>query len=1029
MDLRDQLQTTLSGSYTIERELGGGGMSRVFLAEETRLRRKVVIKVLSPELAQGISISRFEREIQTAAALQQANIVPVLSAGDTNGLPYYTMPFVEGESLRSRVAQGPLPISEVVGVLRDLAKALAYAHDRGVVHRDIKPDNVLISGGTAVVTDFGIAKAISAARATSGENDSSLTQIGTSVGTPSYISPEQAAGDPNVDQRADIYSLGCLAYELLGGRPPFHGLTPQRTLAAHLTEKPRTISELRADVPPALAALVMRSLEKDPAARQQSAHELESALDVAITSSGMASMPSLLSGPGATKRAHALYAVAFVAVTLVAKSAVITIGLPDWVFGGAVVMMAIGLPVVLATAMRASAHLSWPRTFRLGAAAVGAFAVVVMAIMILRVFGLGPAASLLAAGRMHGRERLLVTDFRAGGDSSLSHLVTEAVRTDLGQSSVISIMPPTAIAAALRRMERPTLSSLDLTLARDVAQREGVKAIVDGEVTKLGNGYVVAIRLVAADSGNELAAFRKTVDGPSQLLNAVDDVTRKLRGRIGESLKAVHDAPRLEEVTTPSLEALREYAEGSRAADLSGDWAKSATFLREAVAKDTMFAMAYRKLGVVLSNAGMPFQQRDSALTQAFKYRDRLTERERYLAIGTYYQIGPGHDRVKAAAAFERVIAIDPTDYAAANNLANVLRSRRQFARAETLYRVAVTNGRGSQTSYGNLVGILFDQGKLVQAESVTNVMRAQFPSAPGSFALPASFLYARGQLDSMDLYYKAHVNDPNALIRISAISNLANLAVLHGRLRDGAALAAQAQRLNVARGVPESPYAAQVLRASLEIWFLGEREKGVQDLDAAIARTPIKSRPIEQRPYLNFASLYALGGRADKARALVAQFDADAYDSTLRTLLLPARHGTLAEIALAEHKPLDAVREFWKSDSLPDGPPSACASCLFADLAKAFDQANLPDSATSYWERYISIPLVGKEGRDAPQLAAIHKRLGELYEAKGNGAKAAEHYQAFVDLWKNADPELQPKVADVRARLKKLTDVERRPQ
>ena len=204
MDLRDQLQTTLSGSYTIERELGGGGMSRVFVAEETRLRRKVVIKVLSPELAQGLSISRFEREIQTAAALQQANIVPVLSAGDTEGLPYYTMPFVEGESLRSRVAQGPLPIGEVIGVLRDLAKALAYAHDRGVVHRDIKPDNILISGGTAVVTDFGIAKAISAARATAGEADSSLTQVGTSVGTPAYISPEQAAGDPNVDHRRHL---------------------------------------------------------------------------------------------------------------------------------------------------------------------------------------------------------------------------------------------------------------------------------------------------------------------------------------------------------------------------------------------------------------------------------------------------------------------------------------------------------------------------------------------------------------------------------------------------------------------------------------------------------------------------------------------------------------------------------------------------------------------------------------------------------------------------------------------------------
>jgi len=1024
--LWDQLQATLSGSYVLERELGGGGMARVFLAEELRLKRKVVVKVLSPELAQGISVERFEREIQTAAALQQANIVPVLSAGDTNGLPYYTMPFVEGESLRARIAQGPLPLGEVVGVLRDLAKALAYAHDRGVVHRDIKPDNVLLSGGTAVVTDFGIAKAISAARAPAGDADSSLTQVGTSVGTPAYISPEQAAGDPNVDQRADIYSLGCVAYEMLCGQPPFQGAAPQRVLAAHLTEKPVPIAQRRADVPPALAALVMRALEKDPAARQQSAHDIETTLDAAVTPGGLVAMPSMLSGPGATPRAIALYAVAFVAVALVAKAAVITSGIPDWGFIGAVAVMAAGLPIVVATALRISTRLTWRRTFLGGGAALGTFAVAIIVIMVLRAFGVGPAASLLAAGRLHGREQLIVSDVRTGGDSSLSHLVTEAVRTGLGQSSVISIMPPTAIAAALQRMERPTLSSLDVTLAREIALREGVKAIVDGEVTKLGNGYVVSIRLVAADSGNELAAYRTTVDAPSQLLGAVDDVTRKLRGRIGESLKSIRDAPRLEQVTTPSLEALRSYAEGSRAADLEGDWAKAATLLREAVAQDTMFAMAYRKLGVVLSNAGMPFQQRDSALTQAFKHQDRLTERERYLAIGTYYQIGPGRDRVKAAAAFERVIAIDPTDYAAANNLANLFRSRRQMARAETLYRVAVTGGQGSQTSFGNLVSTLFDQGKLAEAESVAKVMRAQFPAAPSSSALPPAFMYARGQLDSMDLYYKAHLNDPNLVIRVSAMSNAASLAMLRGRLRASATLFEQAKQANVARGVPDSPDDALRRRASFEIWFLDEHAKGVQDLDSALMRVPLKSQPIERRPYFSLASMYALGGRADKAHALIAQFDADVRDSSLRTNMAPGRHAALAEIALAEHRPLDAVQEFWKSDSLPDGPFNPCAACLFADIGRAYDQAKLPDSAATYWERYIAAPAVGKEGRDAPVLAGIHERLGELYEAKGNTDKAAAHYRAFIELWKNADAEFQPRVAEARRRLLGLTPVEK---
>lgn len=183
MTLRDDLQSSLSDAYTLDRELGGGGISRVFVAEERRLGRRVVIKVLPTELAAGLSAERFEREIRVAASLQQADIVPVLNAGDTKGVLYFTMPFVEGESLRARLRErGPLSPGETVSILRDVTRALAYAHDRGIVHRDIKPDNVLLSGGTAVVTDFGIAKAISAAR-TDGES-ATLTQLGTAIGTP-----------------------------------------------------------------------------------------------------------------------------------------------------------------------------------------------------------------------------------------------------------------------------------------------------------------------------------------------------------------------------------------------------------------------------------------------------------------------------------------------------------------------------------------------------------------------------------------------------------------------------------------------------------------------------------------------------------------------------------------------------------------------------------------------------------------------------------------------------------------------------
>ena len=239
MDLREQLQATLGQAYIVGRELGGGGMSRVFLAEDTRLGRTVVVKVLAPDLAAGISAERFEREIRMVAALQQANIVPLLTAGDTNGLPFFTMPYVDGESLRARLASGtPLPLAECLSILRDVTRALSYAHQHGVVHRDIKPDNILLSHGAAEVTDFGIAKALDAARLP--ESNVTITQIGTSVGTAAYMSPEQAAADPGLDHRTDIYSVGVVAYELLSGHLPFVG-TPQAIMAAHISATPVSI--------------------------------------------------------------------------------------------------------------------------------------------------------------------------------------------------------------------------------------------------------------------------------------------------------------------------------------------------------------------------------------------------------------------------------------------------------------------------------------------------------------------------------------------------------------------------------------------------------------------------------------------------------------------------------------------------------------------------------------------------------------------------------------------------------------------
>ena len=278
-------------------------MSTVFVARDNALARSVVVKVLLRASSRPPFRSNdLKREIMMSAALQHPHIVPVLSAGETDGLPFFIMPFIEGESLvGARLTRGPLAVrGGAVTILKDVGRALAFAHGRGIIHRDIKPDNILLSGGSVMVTDFGVAKAISASREgrpAASRGGPTITNVGTSIGTPAYMAPEQAAGDPATDQRADLYALGIVGYEMLVGTPPFHGRNPQQLFAAHLTERPVPIASRRSDVPPALASLLMRLLEKNPADRPGAASEIVRALEDPGIVSGAFMAASGRSGP------------------------------------------------------------------------------------------------------------------------------------------------------------------------------------------------------------------------------------------------------------------------------------------------------------------------------------------------------------------------------------------------------------------------------------------------------------------------------------------------------------------------------------------------------------------------------------------------------------------------------------------------------------------------------------------------------------------------------------------------------------
>ncbi|HJS47973.1 MAG TPA: serine/threonine-protein kinase, partial [Gemmatimonadales bacterium] len=722
-----------------------------------------VIKVLPPEMSAAVQTERFQREIQVAASLQHPHIVPLLTAGAASELLYYVMPFIEGESLADRLArEGALPMPDAARILRDVVDALAHAHARGVVHRDIKPGNVMLSGRHAMVTDFGVAKAVSSSSA----GGSSLTSLGVALGTPAYMAPEQAAADPGVDHRADIYAVGAVAYEMLAGRKPYEAPTPQAMLAAHITGSPDPVGRYRASIPSALAAAVMRCLEKHPADRWQSASELGQALEGAVTPSGGMTPVSTAPYPGAPGAAEAalhrgrptrvlaLFGVAALAVVGTAFGLTRLLGLPDWVWIGAAALMLLGLPVILYTGRverrRAAAStqgtlrfkpepahhgwFTWRRAILGGALALGGLTLLAGAYAGARALGVGPGRTLVSEGLLGGADRLVLADFaNRTGDSALGPSITEALRVDLGQSRVVRLLAAREVSAARALMQVAPGSATTEAVAMEVARREGAKAVITGEVSPLGLGYVLTARVVETATGVDRVAVREAATDAAGLLPALDRLSGKLRERIGESLKSIRASAPLERVATPSLEALRLYSAGIRVFE-TGDYDGALPLLEQAVVQDSLFGMAWRKLAVTLSNLGRDRSRMTTAARRAYALRDRLPPVERHLAEALYFSYVE-RDLDRAIAAYRAVLDFDPDEAAALNNLGLVLNQAERYAEAEDALRYALARQQ-RRTFYDNLVDAQLAQSKWASAESTLVEGEARLPAAGAFFAL-----------------------------------------------------------------------------------------------------------------------------------------------------------------------------------------------------------------------------------------------------------------------------------------------------
>lgn len=519
VDVEQRLREELSDRYRLEREIGRGGMAIVFLAEDLKHGRQVALKVLRPEISAVVGADRFHREIEIAARLQHPHILPLHDSGEAGGLLYYVMPFVVGESLRDLLTrEGRVNWKEAVAIAGEVASALHYAHAEGVVHRDIKPGNILISQGHAMVADFGIARAVSATP----EAEHGGPPIEFAIGTPSYMSPEQAMSDPDVDGRADVYSLGCVLYEMLCGSPPVDDRTTQTFLLRDSDHTvPRFDTQVRWQIPRSVRGAAAAALKQDRTERFQSAAEMRAAL-----------LQASRGGGSPVRWAIQLVTTAVVLLGMVYYLS-LELGLPSWVFQALAVVSGIQV-AMLVYAMRTERAgqrlrlLSRKRIQAMGVAAVIVVGGASALYMAIRAVGYPADAVELT---VPGARSILLVDFvNRTGDPLLSAAATDAFRVDLAQSGLLSNLelPSAAESERVLPVDQATEGVLEH------ARRNEVAAVLMGEITPVGNEYLLSARLVSSLDGTTLAAERVTAHSADNVIAAIDTLSARMRSHVVE---------------------------------------------------------------------------------------------------------------------------------------------------------------------------------------------------------------------------------------------------------------------------------------------------------------------------------------------------------------------------------------------------------------------------------------------------------------------------------------------------------------